>query len=431
MASAGYRWYLSAQVLSLAGTMMSYTALFWLVLHIAGGGAPALAAVDAAQCLPMLLFSRYAGIIVARHRAARIVMVTQALEAAGSLAIGVPLLAGWMTIWYLVPLSFVIGCVQCVDLPARQTFMLDLVGGTELRRGTSLFATVTGLARIAGPAVAGIIIAASGETAVFFINAASFGGVIAVLAWLSAKPAQATPADAPGATQADKPDHAPVAARRFRWLLDLPRGVQAAAAMALLVGGFGLQFAVTNPLMASRVFHLGAFGFGLFGTFMAVGGIAGNYYSSRRKDPGQYEFLAWALVFGTAECLAAVMPVVWAYDAVMVVIGAATQLFATSATVYIQQATPAAQRGLALSAYNAGFIGFVPAGAFTVAAIASVAGTRWALAGPGLAILACGAILTVRLAASDAVTKDAAQDGQEPEPGADTATRSAEKGTSA
>ena len=291
MASAGYRWYLGAQVLSLAGTMMSYTALFWLVLHVAGGGAPALAAVDAAQCLPMLLFSRRAGIIVARHRAARIAMITQALQAAGSLAIGVPLLAGWMTIWYLVPLSFVIGCVQCVDLPARQTFMLDLVGGAELRRGTSLFATVTGLARIAGPGVAGIIIAAGGETAVFFINAASFGGVIAVLAWLSAKPDPAGPVDAPGGPRAATQGHAvaapvaPLAARRFRWLLDLPPGIRAAAAMALLVGGFGLQFAVTNPLMATRVFHVGAFGFGLFGTSMAVGGIAGNYYSSRRRDP--------------------------------------------------------------------------------------------------------------------------------------------------
>jgi hypothetical protein len=279
--------------------------------------------------------------------------------------------------------------------------MLDLVGEAELRRGTSLFATVTGLARIAGPGVAGIIIAASGETAVFFIDAASFGGVIAVLAWLSGHVAKA-PDRANAPDRADAPDRAagkpaaPVVARRFRWLLDLPRGVQAAAAMALLVGGFGLQFAVTNPLMATRVFHLGAFGFGLFGTCMAVGGIAGNYYSPRRQDPGPREFGAWALLFGAAECLAAVMPAAWAYDAAMVVIGAASQLFAVSATVYIQQATPAAQRGLALSAYNAGFIGFVPAGAFVVAAIASVAGTRWALIGPGLAILACAAALTAR-----------------------------------
>jgi len=276
-----------------------------------------------------------------------------------------------------------------VDLPARQTFMLDLVGGAELRRGTSLFATVTGLARIAGPGVAGIIIAASGETAVFFIDAASFLGVIVVLARLSArmKPAAA-------------PSREATRARRFRWLLDLPPGVQAAAALALLVGGFGLQFAVTNPLMASQVFHLGAVGFGLFGTFMAVGGIAGNLYSSRREDPGPLEFVAWSGVFGVAECVAAVMPVAWAYDAIMVALGAATQLFAASATVYVMQATPAAQRGHALSAYNAGFIGFVPAGAFVVAAIAATAGTRWALIGPGLVIVASAIALAARTGAT-------------------------------
>ena len=402
MSGKGYRWYLAAQVVSLAGTMMGYTALFWLVLHIRHGGAPALAAVDAALSLPMLLFSRRAGTIVLRYRAVRVAVVTQALLAAASLAIGVPLLAGWMTLWYLVPLSFATGCVQCVDLPARQTLMLDLVGPGELRRGTSLFATVTGLAKIAGPGVAGIVIAATGETAVFFVDAVSFLGVVAVLTWLSrsltptAASAAPAPATAPSAAPAPAAPGAAQtipAARRFRWLLDLPPGVRAAAAMALLVGGFGLQFAVTNPLMADRVFRLGPVGFGLFGTFLAVGGIAGSYYSSRRPDPGHREFGAWALTFGLVECVAAIAPAAWAYDAAMVVLGAATQLFAVSATVYVQQATPPAQRGHALSAYNAGFIGFVPAGAFLVAAIASAAGTRWALADPGLAIAACAAAM--------------------------------------
>jgi MFS family permease len=398
----GYRWYVTAQVVSLLGTMMGYTALFWLVLHLRPGGAPALAAVDAALCLPMLLFSRRAGIIVARYQAARVLMVTQALLAIASLAIGVPLLAGRMSIWYLVPLAFATGCVQCVDLPARQTFMLDLVGPSDLRRGTSLFATVTGLAKIAGPAVAGIIIAVTGETVVFFIDAASFLGVIAVMASLSSRtgsPPSSRTGSALSSRTGSAPHHAAEpaarvpAARRFRWLLDLPRGVRAAVGMALLVGGFGLQFAVTNPLMAGRVFHLGSVGFGLFGTFMAVGGIAGSYYSSRRRDPGHREFLAWSLVFGGTEALAALAPAAWAYDVAMVVLGAASQLFAVSATVYVQQATPAGQRGPALSAYNAGFIGFVPAGAFVVAAIASAAGTRWALAGPGLAIAACAAAM--------------------------------------
>jgi MFS family permease len=402
VASARYRWYLAAQALSLAGTTMSYTALFWLALHIPHGGAAALAAVDAAQCLPMLLVSRRAGLLVARHRAARILAITQTLQVAGALAIGVPLLAGWMTIWYLVPLSFAVGCVLCVDLPARQTFMLDLIGPAELRRGTSLFATVTGLARIAGPGVAGIVIAASGETAVFFVNAASFLAVIAVLTRLARKTAlpikTARPENATEPASAVQPQapQAPAAARRFRWLADLPPDVRAAAAMALLVGGFGWQFAVTNPLIATRVFGLGSAGFGLFGTCAAVGGIGGNYWSSHRKDPGPREFLGWAVVFGVAEGLAAVMPSAWFYDATMVVTGAALQLFTVSATVYIQQATPAAQRGLALSAYNAGFIGFVPAGAFAVAAIASTAGVRWALIGPGLAIAIGAAFLLAR-----------------------------------
>ena len=385
VASASYRWYLGAQVLSLVGTMMSYTALFWLALHVPHGGAPALAAVDAAQCLPMLLFSRRAGLLVARHRVARVMRVTQTLEAASALAIGVPLLAGWMTIWYLVALSFATGCVLCVDLPARQAFMLDLTGPAELRRGTSLFATFTGLARIAGPGIAGVVIATTGETAVFFFNAVSFLAVIAVLTRLPALD------PAPRKQSPQVP-----AARRFRWLADLPGRVRAAAVMALLVGGFGWQFAVTNPLVATRLFGLGAAGFGLFGTCAAVGGIGANYWSSRRPDPGPREFAAWAAVFGVAECAAAVMPVAWLYDVAMVVTGAALQLFTVSATVYIQQATPAAQRGLALSAYNAGFVGSVPAGAFAVAAIASTAGVRWALIGPGLVIVAGAAALLTR-----------------------------------
>jgi MFS family permease len=384
IASPGYRWYAGSQAISITGTMMTYTALYWLTLHLARGSAVALATLVTAQFLPMLLFSRRAGTILARRRAVRVVMITQAAQAIGSLALGLPLLAGWMTVWYLCALSFAVGCVQAVDVPARQIFMLDLVGDAELRRGSSLYAAITGLAKIAGPGLAGIIIAASGEAAVFLLDAASFLLVIGVLGRLSG-----------GVSGAAGPAGAiPGRARRFRWLLDLPPGIGVAAGMALLIGGFGIQFEVTNPLMATRVFHLGSLGFGLLGTFMAVGGIAGSYYSSRRQDPGYAEFLTWAVLFGLAEMAAAVMPVVGAYDVLMIVIGAAIQLFAVSATVYVQRSAPASQRGHALSAYNAGFMGFVPAGSFVVAGLAAVAGTRWALICPGAVIAACaGAVL--------------------------------------
>jgi MFS family permease len=392
-AGRAYWWYAAVQVVSLLGTMMAYTALYWLALHVGHGGAGTLSAVVAAEALPMLVLSRRAGLIVGRRRAVRVVMVTQGLQAAGALAIGIPLLAGWMTTWYLVTASLAIGCAQTVDLPARQTLMLDLVGPAGLRRGTSLYATVTGLAKIAGPGVAGLIIAATGETAVFFVDAASFLGVIAVLAVLARR--------GPAAVARGTARPPAQAARRGRWLLDLPPGIRAALLAALLVGGVGLQFGVTNPLMASRVFHLGAAGYGLLGTLVAVGAVAGAYLSSRRGDPGASEFLAWAAVFGVAEALAAVAPSAWAYGVLMVAIGAATQLFAVSVTVYIQQAAPAAQRGPALSAYNAAFIGFVPAGAVAVAGVAAVAGVRWALAGSGaLVAVGAGGILAARLRAA-------------------------------
>ena len=117
-----------------------------------------------------------------------------------------------------------------------------------------------------------------------------------------------------------------------------------------------------------------------------------DFYSARRADPDPLEFLGWAVVFGAAEAAAALMPVAWAYGILTVIVGAAVQLFAVSATVYVQKTAPEAQRGHALSAYNAGFMGFVPAGSFVVAGLAAAAGTRWALIGPGAAIAACGAI---------------------------------------
>lgn len=278
-------------------------------------------------------------------------------------------------------------------------FMLDLTGDAALRRGTSQYQAAIGLARIAGPGVAGLVIAIGSQTAVFFVDAGSFLAVIAVLLWLPN----------PGNRPAANPDRN--RPRRFRWVLDLPRQVQVAALMALLVGGFGWQFSVLNPLIAKNVLHVGSSGFGLFGTCAAVGGVLGSGYSSRRQNPGRHEFVAWSALFGVAECVAATMPAAWAYDVVLVVVGGAMQLFASSAIVYVQQATPEQQRGSALSAYNSAFMGFVPAGAFIVVAIAATLGTRWALLLPGAAITITAAALTVASRRAVTVPGNAANAG--------------------
>lgn len=347
---AGYLWYCGSQAASIVGTMMYFTALYWLTLHVAHGRPFGLTSVVVAQFVPVLIFSRRAGLIVSRYRAVHVVLLTQAVQALGSLALALPLLGGWMAIWYLWVITFAIGFAQIVDVSARQVFMRDLVGDEELRRGSSLYGAATGLAKIAGPGLAGLVIAISGEAAVFIVDAASYLLVIAVLAWVARNPEHRARSAQPSGEQA----------RRFRWVLDLPQAIKMASLMALLIGGFGIQFEVTNPLMATKVFHLNSVDFGLLGTFMAIGGIAANFYSARQKDPSTREFVAWAVAFGICETLASVMPVAWAYDMLMVVIGATIQLFAVSATIFVQKTAPDAQRGQALSAYNAAFMGFVP-----------------------------------------------------------------------
>jgi MFS family permease len=398
--SPEFRWFVGAQAVSMVGNAMTSTALYWLAIQLAHGHAVGLSFVATAQFLPVLLLSRRAGLLAGRHRPSRVLAVTTIAECAGALAIGVPLVAGWMTIWYLCVLGFGIGCAQTAGLPAGQMFMLDLVGVKELRRGASVSSMVLGLAKIAGPGLAGFMIATVGTGPVFLADAGSFAGVVILLLWLSQK---ITPTTGPAQDRA-------ATARRFHWILDLPRSIRLAAAMALLIGGFGYQFEITNPLIATRVFHFSAEAFGLLGTLMAVGGIAGSYYSSRRPNPRRSEFASWALVFGIAECLAAIMPTPWAYEAVMVVIGSTITLFAISATVYIRQTAQHHQLGQALSAYNAAFIGFVPAGSFVVAAVAALAGIRWALVGPGLAVTISAATVLALMRARPQTWRPVADD---------------------
>ncbi len=391
----------------MVGTSMSYAALYWLGIHAANGNALVLAALVAAQFAPIPLLSRRAAAVLARYRAARVLVVTQAAQAAGALLIAIPLFAGQEAVWYLCAVSCAVGCAQAFDVPGRQMFMVDLVGERELRRGVSLYSTILGLSKILGPAIAGGIIASAGEAPVFLINAASFTFVIGVLiraARTAAPPASRT---APGAAD----PAGPAETRRFRWLLRLPRNILAVIGMSLLVGGFAYQFEVTNPLMATDVFRLSSVGYGLIGALLAAGGIAGSYYSSRRGDPGGREYLVWSGLFGAVEAGAALVPGVWAYGVAMVAIGALLSLFTSSSLVYIQQATLRAQRAYAVSAYNAAFIGFVPAGAFLVTAIAASAGTRWSLLGPGLAVAACAAtagIARTRLSSSAETSAPAA-----------------------
>ncbi len=373
-----FRVYVLVQSVSSIGTAMDYTAVYWLMVSREQGKATDLTILVISQFLPILMFSRTAGTLCRRYSRARVLSVTQLAQASGALAIAVRLTLGNITPEFIWIVAFLIGSAQAIDVTARQAFFTDILPGDSLRKGMSIYSASTSLSKIGGPAIAGSIISTFGAAPVFYVNAASFVGVIVTLRFLGRK-------------LPERADHSEQTAQT-RWLNGLSRPTALAIFGAFLIGTFGYQFEITNPLMATDVFRLGAVGYGLFGTFLAGGAILGNLYSSRRKNATSQEFIKWTILFGAAEIAASAMPGPVGYDSCLIIVGAALSLFSSSALVFIQQTTPQRKRADAISAYNAAYMGFVPVGALVVGATASIAGSRWSIAGPGVIIMLTASI---------------------------------------
>jgi MFS family permease len=307
-----------------------------------------------------------------------------------SLLLALPLLLlDWANIWVICAAALLLGCVQVMDSPARQMFLRDLVGKDELRRGVGIYSTSLGMARIAGPALSGLLIAMAGEGVVFLVNAVSYLAVVAALIFIGRRPdALFTATDGTAATRID---------RRGGWLRGLPPVIWPALILACLLGGFAYQFHVTGPLMVSTVFGDGSITYGIVGTCAAVGAVVGSFVSSVRAHPTAREFIAWAGLFGVAALAAAASPnPIW-FGTALVVIGAATTLFTTTTVVFVQRETSDHKQGPALAAYNAAYLGFVPLGGIVVGVIATYGGVRWGIALPAVTLLLAAALAAGRL----------------------------------
>jgi MFS family permease len=178
-----YRRYFAAQLCSLIGGWMQGIALPWLVYEQTRTGAT-LGVIIAVQSAPVLLLAPYGGVVVDRMNTRRLLVITQALQGAMALIRGLLTLAGALRIWVIVPLALGSGLAQAFDNPARQSFVMELVGPEDLRNAISLNSVTINIARAVGPAIAAGVIATVGVGDCFLANAASFGAVMFVLATL-------------------------------------------------------------------------------------------------------------------------------------------------------------------------------------------------------------------------------------------------------
>src|SRR6516225_1709269 len=272
LSTRNYRLFATGQVVSNTGTWMQRVAQDWLVLELTHGSGTALGIATGLQFLPQLLFSLWGGVIADRYRKRTILLTTQAIMGGLALILGVLALTGVVRVWQVYLLAFALGLVAVVDNPARQTFVGEMVGREGMANAIALNSATFNLARIVGPAVAGLVIGAVGVPAAFLINAASYGAVLVGLKLMRVSELHPL-APVPRARGQLKEALGYVKARPELWLT---------LALVFFVATFGMNFQVTTALMSRGVFHAGAAEFGLASAMYAFGALGGALVSARR-----------------------------------------------------------------------------------------------------------------------------------------------------
>src|SRR2546421_4369101 len=264
-----FRLYWYGQMISLMGSGMQSIGQVWLVLELTHS-AWQLGLVGALQALPVLLFSLVGGVYADRWPKRRLLLVTQSAAMIQALLLWGLIASGTIQLWHLYVLALLLGLADSLDHPTRQAFVIELVGREDLPNAVALNASLSQMTRIVGPAMAGIIIAASGVTMLFLLNALSFLAVLVGLALIKSHELHA---------QALR--HRSVGERQNTWQslregLDYVRKTPALLLVILVVGLvllFGSNFNVVLPLFATDILHVGATGFGFLSAALGVGAL--------------------------------------------------------------------------------------------------------------------------------------------------------------
>ncbi len=379
-----YRVWAAGALVSNVGTWMQRTAQDWLVLaELTHKNATALGIVLALQFGPLALMLPLSGFAADYFDRRKLLIATQAMMALLALALGVLTVSGAVRLWHVYLFAFLLGCVSAFDSTARQTFVGELVGEEDLSNAVGLNSTSFNAARMVGPAIAGVLIAAVGSGWLFLINAASFIAVLSSLLLLRVDQLHRS-------ARANRGRGAVIDGFRYVWQRP---DIRAIMVMLFLIGTFGINFPIFISTMAVGVFHAGAGQFGVLTSMMAMGSVAGALLSARRDKPRMLVILAAAAIFGLGFCIAAAMPSYGLFGCALVIIGLSAQTFITTANSTIQLSTEPEMRGRVIALFLAVAVGATPLGAPFVGWVADALGPRWALgvgaaSGFGAAIVA-------------------------------------------
>ncbi len=375
-----YRLRVTGALVSNIGTWMQRVAQDWLVLTVLTHNSGTAAGITTGlQFLPIVFLGPFAGLLGDRVNKRKLLLVTQTSMGFCALLLGILVVTGTVQLWHVYALAFLLGVASAFDAPSRQAFVSEVVSKEDVPNAVALNSASFNLARLAGPGVAGLVIAVVGTGPAFLINAASFAAVIFSL-WRMRTNELFPAVKVPRSKGQIREGLVYIRQRPDLMMIMV---------LVFLVGTFGMNFQITNALMATTVFHLGPGEYGLLGSVMAIGTLAAALMAARRKNMRMMYIVGGALAFGVTVSIAAFMPTYTLYALALVPVGVASLTFMNACNTTVQLNTDAAMRGRVLAVYMVVLQGGTPIGAPLVGWIATEFGARWSLGmGAVVAILA-------------------------------------------
>lgn len=358
-----FRLFFAGQSISLIGTWMQSIAMSWLVYRLTGS-ALLLGVVAFAAQIPTFILSPFFGVVADRYNRHRIIILTQTLSMLQAFTLAVLTLTGNIAVWHILALGVFLGCINSLDIPARQSFLIEMVEKKEvLGNAIALNSAMFNAARLIGPTVAGILVAVVGEGICFLINAISFIAVIAGLLLMK--------------LNSKKP--APKGLNVFGELKEGVRyafgSLQIKSILSLLavISMMGMSYVVLMPIFAKEVHHGGAHTLGFLMATVGVGALIATLYLASRKDPLKLEKIipSSAVIFATGLIFFALSRVFWFSLLMLVVTGFGFMVTTASCNTVIQTVVEDDKRGRIMSLYTMAFMGTAPIGSLLAGALAS------------------------------------------------------------
>jgi MFS family permease len=383
--SRNYRLFFSGQMISLVGTWMQSVAQAWLVYRLTGSSL-LLGLVGFAGQIPVFLLASIGGMVADRRSRYRIVIATQTSAMLLAFVLSALTLLGHIKVWEIMVVASSLGLVNAFDIPARQAFVVEMVGSQDLVNAIALNSAMVNGARILGPAVAGVTVAAIGEGWCFFANGVSYIAVLVGLLLMTVTPRARSSGRSGLRTLVEG----------FHWVARTGP-IRALLLLLGLVSLTGMPYMVLMPIFADRILHSGARGLGLLMGAAGVGAIIGTLALAARQSVrglGRWVMFA-AMGFGTSLVLFSMSHWFWLSILLVMPAGFGMILQMASSNTLIQTMVPDELRGRVMAVYSMMFMGMAPFGALLSGAIAQHVGAPLTVRLGGIICVAGGAVFAL------------------------------------